>query len=128
MLPESGERNDELLTPEMRRAIEGRFDRVTHQAGHFAEVFLSYLKRAIVLVVVFFAITFLVDYFTLRSNRNAFGSVTVKRYYVVGLKNGRQEISMADPENQMCVNSVFPHLGYSPCWYLRRHDTKQIDV
>src|ERR1041385_3501206 len=128
MPAESPERNNDSLSPETKRAIEGRFESAANQSGLFAEAFLRYLRRIILIVVVFSGITFLVDYVKLRTTPNAFAAVMIKRYYVVGLKNGRKEISMAEPEKQMCVNSVFPHLGYYPCWYLRRHDTKQIDV
>ena len=56
------------------------------------------------------------------------GQGGIKRYYAVGLKNGKTEMMYAEPENQTCVNSVFPHRGYYPCWYLRRHNVRQIDI
>jgi len=128
MPSESRERNDDSLSPGMRRAIEGQFDRVTNQSGLFAAGLLRYLRWAILIFVLLFGIAFVVDYVKLRMNPSAIGSVTIQRYYVVGLKNGKTEMSMGQPETEMCVNSVFPHLGYYPCWYLRRHNMKQIDV
>jgi hypothetical protein len=128
MLPESRDRNRDSLSPDMREEIEDRFNTVTNRSGLLAEAALYYLKRAIVIVLVLSGLTFFLDYVKLRTTANAFGSVTIRRYYAVGLKNGRTEMSMAESQSEMCVNSVFPHLGYYPCWYLRRHDTKQIDI
>jgi hypothetical protein len=43
-------------------------------------------------------------------------------------KDGKTEYEEGDPETQTCVNSLFPHLGYSPCWYLRRHKLLQVNL
>jgi hypothetical protein len=44
------------------------------------------------------------------------------------MKNGRFEYSLGDTETQTCVRSLFPQLGYTPCWYLSRHATRRIEV
>ena len=46
----------------------------------------------------------------------------------VHLKSGKTEINYDKSENQVCTNSIFPHLGYDPCWYVRRHTRKMIDI
>lgn len=48
----------------------------------------------------------------------AFGSVTF--YYATVLKNGRTEIFYDQPQSEVCVQSLFPHAGYRPCWYAVR--------
>jgi len=116
------------LSPETRREIESQLDSTAKRTGAVASVILRYAKHALWIVPVMIGVAFLADYVVLRSSRNPMGSVLVRRYYAVGLKNGKTEMYYADPENQMCVNSVFPHLGYSPCWYLRRHDSKEISI
>ena len=72
------------------------------------------------------------DYLSLRSrlsgNHQPFGNVVVQSEYVIHEKNGKTEYQFPPPENQVCVESLFPHLGYSPCWYLRKHAEKQIDI
>ena len=72
------------------------------------------------------------DYLSLRSrlsgNHQPFGNVAVQSEYVIHEKNGKTEYQFPPPENQVCVESLFPHLGYSPCWYLRRHAEKQIEI
>ena len=52
----------------------------------------------------------------------------IKRYYAIPQKDGKTEFVFAAPENQACVQSLLPHLGYNPCWYVNRHKRKRIDV
>ncbi|HEX4664795.1 MAG TPA: hypothetical protein VH196_10425 [Terriglobales bacterium] len=59
---------------------------------------------------------------------NAFGSVTVRRYYAVPQKSGKIEFLHADPQEQNCVHSLFPHKGDAPCWYMLRHTEQRIDM
>lgn len=77
-------------------------------------------------------VCYLVDYAVLEirihSDGNAFGSMTLRRYYAVPLKNGKIEFLSADPIDQTCVHSLFPHLGDPPCWYLVRHPEQRIDM
>jgi hypothetical protein len=72
------------------------------------------------------------DYLSVRyrfpGNRPAFGSVRVHPYYAIPQKGGKMEIVAQDPETRSCVNSLFPHLGASPCWYVRRHVRERIDM
>lgn len=59
---------------------------------------------------------------------NTFGSVTVRRYYAVPQKSGKIEFLQAEPQDQTCVRSLFPHMGDAPCWYVRRHTEQRIDI
>jgi hypothetical protein len=72
------------------------------------------------------------DYASLRyraaKNRNAFGSVEVQPYYAVPLKDGKTEFMFLKPQNEVCVHSMFPHLGHSPCWYANKHRDKRINM
>jgi hypothetical protein len=61
-------------------------------------------------------------------HRDPFGTVQVQPYYAVRLKNHRIEYTMADPETETCVHSLFPQSGYTPCWYLSRHTQRRIDI
>ncbi len=36
------------------------------------------------------------------------------------------EYSVGTPVMETCVDALMPHFGYTPCWYLRRHDIRQI--
>ena len=64
--------------------------------------------------------------FRASTNRHAFGTVTVHPYYAIDRKDKKTEFDYEDPEDETCVNSLFPHLGYTPCWYRRRHTDEAI--
>ena len=72
------------------------------------------------------------DYLSARyripGNRQTLGSVEVQTFYAVRQKDGRIEYLLGASEVQSCLRSLFPHLGYAPCWYLSRHATKRIEV
>ena len=72
------------------------------------------------------------DYLSARyripDDRQTLGSVQVTTLYAVRQKSGRIEYSLGDTETEPCVRSLFPHLGYIPCWYLHRHATKRIEI
>lgn len=61
-------------------------------------------------------------------DRQVLGSVQVQTLYAVRQKSGRIEYLMGDTAIEPCVVSLFPHMGYVPCWYLSRHTTKRIEI
>jgi hypothetical protein len=71
---------------------------------------------------------FLMVRFRIPRSREPFGTVTVTPVYIIHEKNGKTEYDFKDPENDPCVRSLFPHFGYPPCWYLRRHPERQIEI
>lgn len=91
------------------------------------------LVRQIVLVTLgLIALVYVGDFVALRvpipRSRVQFSSVTVRGYYDVTLKDGKSDFYFLDPRQQTCVNSLFPHMGYPPCWYVRRHTHPQIKM
>jgi hypothetical protein len=90
------------------------------------------MKRLLFIAVLTLFILYLGDYLSVRyripKSRDPFGVVKIQRYYAVGLKNRKTEFMFLEPENQVCVHSLFPHFGYSPCWYLSRRNVKRIDI
>lgn len=72
------------------------------------------------------------DYAVLRiraaTNRNAYGSVVVNHYTAVLQKNGKTTLTFDPPQPWTCVNSLFPHQGYLPCWYLSKHRDQRTDI
>ncbi len=83
-------------------------------------------------LVILLGVIYAVDYAVLRyrvaANRTAFGTEPVSSYYAVQEKNNKTEYIFKDKEDETCVHSLFSHLGYAPCWYLRRHPEKQITI
>ncbi|HEU5335386.1 MAG TPA: hypothetical protein VFU27_05455 [Terriglobales bacterium] len=78
------------------------------------------------------ALGFAGDYAVLRYRMAAgskpFGIVTARPYYAVRLKSGKTEFMFQNPRPETCVNSLFPHLALTPCWYLRRHPEERTDI
>lgn len=68
------------------------------------------------------------DYVWLKTRTQPTGQIEVQQYYAVRLKGKKVEYMPLESVNETCVNSLFPHMGYVPCWYLSRHRIRQIDV
>jgi len=92
----------------------------------------SVLLRIVAAVVILVLLTYAGDYLSVRykipTGRDPFSTVTIQPYYAIHEKNGRTEYDFAQPQTQVCVRSIFPHFGYSPCWYVNRHTDKRIDI
>ena len=90
------------------------------------------MKRVLIIAFVSLSLVYIGDYASIRyrvaKSRTAFGVVTVQTYYAVPQKNRKTEFYFDQPETQACVHSLFPHFGYSPCWYLNRKRVKQINM
>jgi hypothetical protein len=78
------------------------------------------------------AVLFAGDYAVLRYRmtvgNSAFGTVTVRPYYSVRLKNGKTEFLFQEAQPETCVNSLFPHFDTAPCWYLRHRPEKRTEI
>jgi hypothetical protein len=65
------------------------------------------------------------DYLVLHYRMARYGAVaatlSVPTFYAAPLKNGRLSVYYDQPQVQTCVRSIFPWLGYEPCWYVSRH-------
>ena len=82
------------------------------------------LKTIVAIIIVLIAAIYIGDYAWLRyrasgnADGDAFGSVQL--FYATQLKNGKVEVFYDQPVARECVHSIFPHLGYGPCWYEQR--------
>lgn len=76
------------------------------------------------------AATWVIDYavlcYRVARNRSPYGTVTVQSYYAVPQKTGKTEFDFQSEQQETCTNSLFPHMGYLPCWYARRHTDQPI--
>jgi hypothetical protein len=90
------------------------------------------MRRFIVAALALVALVYAGDYLSVRfripRGRNPFGSVTVQVSYSVMKKDGKPDYYFQPPQAETCVRSLFPHLGYTPCWYLNRHKNQQINM
>jgi hypothetical protein len=80
------------------------------------------------LLVVVYAGDFCSVRYKIPASRSQFGQVTVNTMYVIHVKGGKTQYQPGDQETDTCVHSLFPHMGFSPCWYATRHTDKLIDI
>lgn len=90
------------------------------------------LLRIVGAGVILALLTYVGDYVSVRyrisKGRAQFSTVTIQPYYAIHEKSGKTEYDFAEPQSQVCIHSLFPHFGYSPCWYVKRHTDKRIDI
>ena len=71
------------------------------------------------------------DYAVLRIRiaRHGVNSVlsTVTTFYAAPLNGGKISVFYDQPQTQPCMRALFPQVGYTPCWYLRRHSVQVVD-
>jgi hypothetical protein len=75
-----------------------------------------------------YAADYLVFRYKIAKNREPFGSVTVRVYYAIAKKANKTEFVFAGAQDVSCVNSLFPHLGRTPCWYIERHAERRVNI
>jgi hypothetical protein len=86
------------------------------------------LKRLILCVAGCLALVYAADSLYVRVRMmhpmpaDPFESLQSLRVLAIPEKNGKTEYEV-DPQNPdqtvTCVHSLFPHSGYSPCWYVK---------
>jgi hypothetical protein len=86
------------------------------------------LSRIATAGVVLVIVLFFGDYIVVRLRGDPLETVQINKFYAVPQKDGKTSFEPGEPETQTCVNSIFPHLGYSPCWYLKRHKNQQVNL
>ena len=88
----------------------------------------SILSRIATVLVVLVIVLYLGDYIVMKIRSEPTGTCQVTKLYAVPQKDGKTQYEAGDPETQTCANSIFPHLGYSPCWYVKRHKMQQVNL
>ncbi len=68
------------------------------------------------------------DYAIFRMRHSPTGTVTVRRYLAIQEKANRVEYVFNGEQKQTCAQSLFPHIGSAPCWYLSRHAEQRVDI
>jgi len=49
----------------------------------------------------------------------------VQSDYAVKQKSGKLEYYFEQPQAQQCSHTLFPQMGYTPCWYLQRRANRE---
>jgi len=85
-------------------------------------------KRILIGVALVLALLYGTDYLYLRVRllhpkpADPFETLKTLRVLAIPEKNGKTEyeVDAQNPEQTVtCVHSLFPHYGYSPCWYVK---------
>ena len=80
------------------------------------------------LAVLSLAGDYLIFKYRVLRNASPYASVTVQEYYEIQEKNNRTEYVYKDTQESTCANALFPHEGYAPCWYARRHTERPVRI
>jgi hypothetical protein len=87
------------------------------------------IKRVFLALAGVFALVFTADYVSVRfgipGHRAQFDYFDVRHFYAVKLKNRKTSYMFGQPQSTECVNSLLPHYGDTPCWYMKRHTVIQ---
>jgi hypothetical protein len=97
----------------------------------------SILKRIFFLAAILLAVLYMYDYLSVLHRKSAhkqgdpFDAVVHPRLLAIPQKGNRVEFAL-DAQSPMvsdaCVHSIFPHFGYTPCWYISRNALKPIPM
>jgi hypothetical protein len=91
----------------------------------------AFLRQALIILAFMVAAIYIGDYLWLRfrmayrSAGNPFGAVPMQSLVAVPLKGGKIEYDINQAQagkTQTCIHALFPHSGYSPCWYVVREN------
>ena len=95
------------------------------------------LKRVFLIAVMLVAILYIYDALSVRHRMSAqkqgdpFDVVVHPRILAIPHKGNRVEFALdaqSPMESESCVHSVFPHFGYTPCWYVNRRARNPIPM
>ena len=90
---------------------------------------IAILKWAAVIALLAVGVFYGAEELRLRRAANASpGSQTetLTFYYSTQLKNGRVQVYYDQPQTEVCVRALFPHVGHRPCWYARRESVRRV--
>jgi hypothetical protein len=95
------------------------------------------LKRIFVIALVVLAVLYIYDDLSVRHRMKGqkqgdpFDAVMRMRVLAIPQKGNRIEYALdaqTPIESDPCVHSLFPHFGYTPCWYLKREAKNPIPM
>lgn len=91
------------------------------------KLFPRLLLIAAALLLLSYACDYISIAYRIPGGRQQFGSIEVQKVLAVPQKDRKTEYIADPPEQQQCVHSLFPQLGFTPCWYVARHANQKIN-
>jgi hypothetical protein len=89
---------------------------------------MNWIQRVLVLLVVVPAAVYLGDFAVASARGNPTAQVTIHQYLAIPQKGNKLSYVPADPVTEECIDALFPHNGDKPCWYVKGHTRRQIDM
>jgi hypothetical protein len=96
-----------------------------------------FAKRALIYLGCGLILTYICDFVIFRIRMihpqpsSPVETFTAPRLYAIGVKGGKvdYELDEQNPEQSWtCAHSLFPHPGYSPCWYIKPKSRQPIPM
>jgi hypothetical protein len=81
----------------------------------------GWLLRGILVLLAGFIVSYIGDWAIFLFRGSPLSKVTVNQFQSVPLKGTKIEYDYLGTSDVPCSQSLFPHAGQSPCWYLRRN-------
>jgi hypothetical protein len=87
-----------------------------------------WLLHGILVLLAGFVVTYLGDSAIFLFRGSPLFKVTVNQFQSVPLKGTKIEYDYLGSSDVPCAQSLFPHAGHSPCWYLRRNPNQNTSL
>lgn len=92
----------------------------------FIRKILKFLLQACLALAGLALLTYIADDLWARHRGRPVEQVKVYRLYAAVNHWNEVEYSVGTPIMETCIESLMPHFGHLPCWYLQRHTYRQI--
>jgi hypothetical protein len=89
---------------------------------------IRWLKWTVLAAAIGFVAVYAGDWVVFLMRGSPSSKVTVNRYLVVPLKGHKEEYDYIGSVDEPCSSSLFPRVGESPCWWLRRNSNQTTNL
>ena len=89
---------------------------------------MTIVQRILIALVVVPILFYLGDYAVFHFRGSPTETVEIRQFYAIPIKGNKVNYLPADSTSESCTSSLFPQSGSRPCWYVKRHKLRQIDM
>jgi hypothetical protein len=89
------------------------------------------LRRGLLALLSIAVISFLVDFVSIEipfPKRPQTRDLQLQPLLAIPAKGGKTQYEMGLPVTQTCSTSLFPQLGYPPCWYVEQQSKQPVKM
>ncbi|HYA16653.1 MAG TPA: hypothetical protein VEF06_04265 [Bryobacteraceae bacterium] len=84
------------------------------------------LQYSLYAIVAAGVVAYGIDDVVARVRKDEFSTVKVDQVYAITNRWNKVDYSIGNPQQERCVNALFPHSGSAPCWYVNGHTLRYI--